>query len=80
MTEARRGSIGRRRLALLLSLSGLLGCAAAMGLVLVFYGTPYNPLWWWVMGAILVVSFFLPRLLVPAVDWVRKGYDLDRAV
>jgi len=78
MTGTRRGSIGRRRLGLLLSLVGLLGCTVAMGLVLVFYGTPYNPLWWWVMGAILVASFFLPRLLVPAVEWVREGYNSDQ--
>lgn len=79
MTRATRGSIGRRRLGLLLSLLGLLATAGAMVLVLCFYGTPYNPMWWWVMGGALIASFFLPRLLVPAVEWVLEGYRRDQA-
>lgn len=45
-----------------------------MAMVLVFYGTPYNPVWWWVMGAILVVAFVLPAALVPWIEWVMIGY------
>src|SRR3546814_7277887 len=42
---------GRRRLSLLLcGLSGT-ACAAAMAAFLLFYGAPYNPLWWWIMAA-----------------------------
>ena len=29
------------------------------------------------VGAV-AAAFFLPRLLVPVVDWVREGYRLDR--
>ncbi|MFQ5774675.1 MAG: hypothetical protein ACE5GS_09170 [Kiloniellaceae bacterium] len=58
---------------LLCSLGGA-SCAAAMATVLVFYGTPYNPMWWWVMGAILVAAFVLPAALVPWIDWVMAGY------
>lgn len=80
MAQVTRGSIGRRRLGLLLSLLGLLGSAGSMALVLYFYGSPYNPMWWWVMGGALIVSFFLPRLLVPAVEWVWQGYREDQTV
>lgn len=46
----------------------------AMGAVLLFYGLPYNPMWWWVMAAILAAAFVLPRLLVPVAEWVIDGY------
>ncbi|MFQ5958943.1 MAG: hypothetical protein ACE5LF_06190 [Alphaproteobacteria bacterium] len=65
---------GRRRLGLLLSgVSGGL-CVLAMGAALVFLGTPWNPMWWWVMAAVLVAALVLPRALVPAVEWVIDGY------
>lgn len=78
MAGSRSGSIGRRRLGLLLGALGLLGTAGSMALVLYFYGSPYNPTWWWVMGGLLVASFFLPRLLVPAIEWVLEGYWEDQ--
>ena len=60
----------RRRLALLLcGISGGL-CALAMGAVLVTHGTPNATKWWVAMGVILVAACTLPRLLVPAIDWV----------
>jgi len=54
-------------------------CALAMALVLILYGTPYNPIWWWVMGAILLAACAVPRLLAPVVEWTLDGYLQDRA-
>ncbi len=65
---------GRRRLALLMSATSGALCALAMIVVLVVYGTPYNPVWWGVMAAILVAAVLVPRALVPAVEWVIDGY------
>ena len=65
---------GRRRLMLVLSLLGGGACLVAMGLVLVFYGTPYNPIWWWVMGAVLVAASLLSCLLAHPIEWVMRGY------
>jgi hypothetical protein len=45
-----------------------------MGVFLWLYGTPYNPVWWWVMGAILIAAWILPRGLVAAIEWVIEGY------
>jgi len=68
---------GRRRLTVLLcGLSGLT-CTAMMAAVLLLYGIPFDPLWWWIMGAILVAAFGLPRLLVYAIEWVMAGYRKD---
>lgn len=50
------------------------GCAAAMLAVLVFYGTPYNPIWWLVMAVILIASAMVPALGAPVVEWVIAGY------
>ena len=72
--------VGRRRLRLLLcSVSGGL-CATAMALVLIVYGTPFNPMWWLVMGGILAAAFVVPMVVVPVVEWVIAGYleDHDR--
>lgn len=49
-------------------------CAAAMVVVLVFYGTPYNPMWWPVMAAILLGSAVVSALGAPIVEWVIAGY------
>ncbi len=65
---------GRRRLTLMLCGAGGLSCVLAMLAVLIFYGTPYNPMWWWVMGAVLLGAFVLPRALVPLIEWVIAGY------
>ena len=74
MAMARKG---RRRLsALLCGLSGT-SCAALLAAVLLLYGTPYNPLWWWIMAAILVAAFLLPLALVSAIEWVMEGYRDD---
>ncbi|MCG8354610.1 MAG: hypothetical protein MI920_03480 [Kiloniellales bacterium] len=68
------GGEGRRRLTLVLcGLSGA-ACAAAMALVLLLYGMPFDPTWWWVMAAILAASFVLPRAFVPVAEWVIDGY------
>ena len=65
---------GRQRLRLLLSaLNGSL-CALAMATVLVLYGTPYDSLWWWVMGAVLAAAFLVAPLFVFPIEWVIKGY------
>jgi hypothetical protein len=72
------GSKGRQRLSILLcGLSGA-SCAASMAAFLLFYGTPYNPVWWWIMAAILVAAVLLPLSLVPAIEWVIAGYRSDR--
>jgi len=75
---ARERSEGRRRLALLMSATSGSLCALAMVVVLVVYGTPYNPLWWGVMAAILVAAVLVPRALAPAVEWVIDGYRDER--
>jgi hypothetical protein len=69
-----RGSEGRRRLRLLLAGLGLSGCVVAMFLFLVFYGFPYNQIWWGVMAVVLAGAALLPPLLAPAVEWVMDGY------
>lgn len=75
-----RARLGPKRLALLLSGSSGLACAAMMGVVLVVYGTPYNPLWWGVMAAIETAALVLPLALLPLVDWVIAGYRQDFAM
>ncbi|MEM7223673.1 MAG: hypothetical protein AAF495_11875 [Pseudomonadota bacterium] len=65
---------GRRRLRILMvGLSGGL-CSFLMVTVLLVYGTPYNPVWWPIMGAILVASFVGPLFLVTPIEWVLKGF------
>ena len=65
---------GRPRLMTLLSILVGGACATAMALVVVLYGTPFNPLWWLVMMAILAASFILPCFGVWAIEWVIEGY------
>ena len=65
---------GRRRLQVLLGVLGFAGCAVAMALVLVFYGPPYNQMWWGIMAVVLGASGLLPPLLAPAIEWVIDGY------
>lgn len=65
---------GRQRLSLLLCGLSLGACAALMALVVVVYGTPYNPVWWWIMAAILFAALVLPLALVSAIEWVMEGY------
>ena len=65
---------GRRRLRLLLSGLGGLSCAAAMAMVLVFYGLPFNPMWWWVMAVTLLAAFVVPTFFAPVIEWVVAGY------
>ena len=65
---------GRRRFRLVsVSLSGGL-CTLFMVVVLIVYGTPYNPVWWPVMAVILAASFVGPALVAPLFEWVLKGY------
>ncbi len=65
---------GRQRLRLLLRVSGACVCVIAMDLVLVFYGTPFDPVWWWVMAAVLAAAVVMvPALAIP-IEWVIKGY------
>ena len=72
---------GRRRLRILLCGLGGLTCAGTMALVLVFYGPPYNPLWWWVMAAVLLGASIVPAFFAAIVEWVIAGYlrGSDRA-
>ncbi len=65
---------GRRRLTILLSCLSGGACALAMAMVLIVYGAPYDPMWWWVMAAMLLAAFALPRLLVFPIEWVIAGY------
>jgi hypothetical protein len=65
---------GRRRLSILLALvSGGL-CFMAMAATVIVYGTPYDPMWWWAMGGILLAAVFAPVLLVAPIEWVIEGY------
>lgn len=77
---ARQGRQGPRRLALVLSGSSGLACAAMMGAVLLVYGTPYNPLWWGVMAAIEAGALLLPLAFLPVIDWVIAGYRHDLGI
>ena len=70
-------SEGGRRLGLVLSTTGGLLCALLMALLLLVYGAPYNGVWWWVMLAILIASFVVPRILVGPLEWVFEGYQED---
>ena len=71
-------SKGRQRLSVLLcGLSGT-SCLVLMAAFMLIYGTPYNPMWWWIMAAILVATVLLPLSLVPAIEWVMAGYRSDR--
>lgn len=65
---------GRRRLRLTLGGVGGGLCALAMAAVLVVYGTPFDPVWWWVMGAVLIAAFLGPMAIVPVIEWVIQGY------
>ena len=68
---------GRKRLRRLLCGVSFLTCAAMMAAVLVGYGTPYNPLWWVVMAAILIAAALGPLLLLAPIEWVIAGYRQD---
>lgn len=50
-------------------------CATLMAAVVLFYGSPYNAMWWWIMGAILFAAAVLPLALVPMIEWVMEGYQ-----
>lgn len=65
---------GRFRLTLLLCGGSGLTCALLMTGVIVFYGAPYNPDWWWVMAGIQAAAIVVPVVLVPAIEWVMAGY------
>lgn len=49
-------------------------CAAAMAVVLVFYGSPYNSYWWPVMGVVLFATAVVSALCAPIIEWVIAGY------
>lgn len=68
---------GRRRLRFVLAAASIGACAAAMLAVLVFYGTPYNPVWWAVMAAILLSSAIMGAMCAPIVEWVIAGYLVE---
>lgn len=77
---AKHSETGRGRMVLLVSVLGGGSCALAMAAVLVFYGPPYDSLWWFVMAAILlVVTFLVPRMVAPAIEWVIDGYRQENA-
>ncbi len=69
---------GRQRLSIVVGAVCGTTCLVAMAVVLVVYGAPYQPVWWWVMAAILAVSCLLGRIVAPAVEWVLEGYLEDR--
>lgn len=68
---------GRPRLRVLLGALSGGACLVAMALLLVFYGTPYDPVWWAVMAAALAAACLLPSLFIPAIEWVIEGYSAD---
>ena len=45
-----------------------------MAATVVVYGLPYDPMWWWVMGGILLAAVLAPVLLVAPIGWVIEGY------
>ncbi len=65
---------GRRRLRLFLGGLGAAACAAAMVVVLVFYGLPFNPMWWAVMATTVLAAAVASGLCAPLVEWVAEGY------
>lgn len=69
---------GRRRLRVLLGASSGATCALAMAIVLIVYGAPYDPMWWWVMALILAAAFLAPALLAFPIEWVIRGYREDK--
>lgn len=75
--DGQHRSVGRRRLRILLAGLGFAACAMTMSLVVVFYGPPYNSMWWGIMAAILGLATLLASLLAPLVDWVIAGYRQD---
>ena len=68
---------GRKRLRLLLCGTSGLACAGAMAIFMFLFGTPYDPIWWWVMGLILGLAIVLPAWYALAVEWVIAGYRDD---
>ena len=68
---------GRRRLRMLLSFSFGGVTTFAIVLVLLGYKLPYDPLWWYALGFIALAAFLAPLLLVPAIEWVMRGYASD---
>ena len=72
-----QGSVGRRRLQLFLAALAFAGCGLGMALVVVFYGPPYNHIWWGVMAIVLGAAPLVAVLLAPAVEWVMAGYRQD---
>jgi len=77
MGQKNQRSVGRKRLQILLAGLGFVGCGAAMVVTVFFYGPPFNPAWWGIMAAVLVLSAALPPFLAPAVEWVLDGYRRD---
>ena len=77
MTRPRHDATGRKRLRVLLCATSGLACAAAMAIFMSLHGLPYDPIWWWVMGLILVLASILPRWYALAVEWVIAGYRAD---
>ena len=69
--------MGRRRLRIVLAVASGGACAAAMAVVLVFYGAPYNPLWWAVMAAVLLSAAIVGALCAPILEWVSAGYLVE---
>ena len=65
---------GRRRLRIFMGGLGGGACAAAMAVILVFYGTPYNAYWWPVMAAVLLGAAVVSALCAPVIEWVIAGY------
>jgi hypothetical protein len=77
MGQQKQGSVGRKRLRILLAGLGFIGCGLAMALVVFFYGPPYNPAWWGIMAAVLALSAAVPPFLAPTIEWVLDGYRRD---
>ncbi|MCZ6860760.1 MAG: hypothetical protein O7I42_10875 [Alphaproteobacteria bacterium] len=69
---------GSRRLRILSSLAGGGLCAISLAMVLVFYGMPYDPIWWLVMALIILASFVVPCFFVRPIEWVIEGYLADQ--
>lgn len=70
---------GRKRLALLLCGASFGTCLVLMGGVLIFYGRPYNAMWWWVMSGILLAALVLPLGFIRPIEWVIDGYRRQSA-
>jgi hypothetical protein len=70
-------SEGTRRLRVIAGIASVVVTVVIEWSVLFLHGIPYRTFWWFVLGAILIGSFFAGRALVTLIEWVIAGYRAD---